>query len=98
TCLGTPPKKRHAASSPAHTSSTVCVNVGHTCMYRLDDNVTINAHTRRVFPSASATVPISPKSICASCPGGGSSSRTVGACFRHPSSRLANRRSVDGVL
>jgi hypothetical protein len=37
-------------------------------MYRLDDNVTISAHTRRGFPLASTTVPISPKSICASCP------------------------------
>src|SRR6476659_623856 len=61
-CLGTPPKKRHAASRPAHTSSTVCVNVGHTCMYRLDDSVTINAHTRRAFPSASTTIPPSPPS------------------------------------
>jgi hypothetical protein len=94
TCLGTPPKKRHAASSPAHTSSTVCVNVGHTCMYRLDDSVTISAHSRRGFLSASVTVPINPKSICASCPAGGSSRRTVGACFRQPSSRLVNRRSV----
>ncbi len=63
-------------------------------MYRLDDSVTINAHNRRRFPSASVTVHINPKSICASCPAGGSSSRTVGACFRQPSSRLANRRSV----
>jgi len=63
-------------------------------MYRLDDSVTISAHKRRDLPSTSVTIPIRPKSTCASCPAGGSSRRTVGKRLCQSSSLLAKRRNV----
>ena len=90
----TPPKNFHAASSPSITASVVCRNVGHTNRYRLKHSVTMSTQSTRILPSRVAHVPIFPKSTCASSPGGASSTRTVGSCLCHPSSRLANRRSV----
>jgi len=72
--------------------STVCVNVGQTCIYRRADSVTISTHSRRCFPCASVSVPVSPKSICASCRAGGS----AGPHRRYllPTAEFATRKST----
>lgn len=63
---------RPHAQIPAGAASAlgpyVCSNVGQTNWYRLHVSVTMNTHGLRRRPSLSVTIPICPKSTCASSP------------------------------
>ena len=94
--LGIPPKKAHAASSPAMTSSNCWLCMGHTKQCREWHSTTTMAHTAWCRPVAGSVImPSLPKSASATSPGGVSSIRTVVFLSRRQL-RFKMKRRSDG--